>query len=115
LILLTFKPKNDIINAKKFSFLAKILTFGADEMYKMSNPQKTLFTMFDLSKIVIENSNNRWVILSKIIPWEKLEERYARNFKPKGGRRGPVRKMRIYNAKEIFLTIPTFLTTLRYV
>ncbi len=55
-------------------------------MYKMSNPQKTLFTMFDLSKIVIENSNNRWVILSKIIPWEKLEERYARNFKPKGGR-----------------------------
>ncbi len=29
--------------------------------------------------------------------------------------RGPVRKMRIYNAKEIFLTIPTFLTTLRYV
>ena len=28
---------------------------------------------------------------------------------------GPVRKMRIYNAKEIFLTIPTFLTTLRYV
>ena len=55
-------------------------------MYKMSNPQKTLFTMFYLSKIVIENSNNRWVILSKIIPWEKLEERYARNFKPKGGR-----------------------------
>lgn len=55
-------------------------------MYKMSNPQKTLFTMFNLSKIDIENSNNRWVILSKIIPWEKLEEKYARNFKPKGGR-----------------------------
>ena len=32
-----------------------------------------------------------------------------------GKYRGPVRKMRIYNAKEIFLTIPTFLTTLRYV
>ena len=30
-------------------------------------------------------------------------------------KRGPVRKMRIYNAKEIFLTIPTFFTTLRYV
>ena len=30
-------------------------------------------------------------------------------------RRGSVRKMRIYNAKEFFLTIPTFLTTLRYV
>ena len=29
--------------------------------------------------------------------------------------RGSVRKMRIYNAKEFFLTIPTFLTTLRYV
>ncbi len=55
-------------------------------MYKMSNPQKTLFTMFDLSKINIENSNNRWVILSKIIPWGKLEEKYAKNFKPKGGR-----------------------------
>lgn len=55
-------------------------------MYKMSNPQKTLFTMFDLSKIDIENSNNRWVILCKIIPWIELEEKYARNFKPKGGR-----------------------------
>ena len=55
-------------------------------MYKMSNPQKTLFTMFDLSKIDIENSNNRWVILSMIVPWEKLEERYAKHFKKKGGR-----------------------------
>mgnify|MGYP004703337265 CR=1 FL=1 len=55
-------------------------------MYKMSNPQKTLFTMFDLSKIDIENSNNRWVVLSMIVPWKKLEERYAKHFKKKGGR-----------------------------
>lgn len=55
-------------------------------MYKMSNPQNTLFTMFDLSKINIENSDNRWVILSQIIPWKKLEEKYAENFKHKRGR-----------------------------
>lgn len=55
-------------------------------MYKMSNPQQTLFTMFDLSKINIENSNNRWVLLSEIIPWQSLEEKYAVKFKHKGGR-----------------------------
>lgn len=86
MILLTFRAKNGIIDAKKQSFLTKNLTFGADKMYKMSNAQKSLFTMFDLSKFDINNSNNRWVILSKIIPWEKLEKKYANNFKFKKGR-----------------------------
>ena len=32
------------------------------------------------SKVKID-SNNRWVKLSNIIPWQSIEERYAKNFK----------------------------------
>jgi hypothetical protein len=86
LISLTLKGEYGIIDVRKLVFSTKTLTFGDDLMYKMSNPQSTLFTMFDLSKINIENSNNRWVILSQIIPWQDLEEKYAENFEHKRGR-----------------------------
>ena len=29
-------------------------------------------------------SDNRWVILSKLIPWEEMEKRYAENFSKEG-------------------------------
>ena len=40
-------------------------------------------------------SNNRWVILSKIIPWDKFEEGYAANFKKKNRRGAPAFSLRI--------------------
>lgn len=40
-------------------------------------------------------------------PAERLQEELAKS------KRDSVRKMRIYNAKHIFKTIPQFLTTLR--
>lgn len=37
-------------------------------------------------------TDNRWVKLSKIIPWQTLEERYAKNFENHKGRKAkPVR------------------------
>lgn len=48
-------------------------------MYKKSEQQVT-FEEFRLSYGGDLNSQNRWVQLSRIIPWHKIEERYASNF-----------------------------------
>ena len=41
-----------------------------------------------------------------------LRAAYSLTHEPENSFRGSVRKMRIYNVKQIFLTIPLFLTTL---
>jgi len=51
-------------------------------MYKRNSPQITLFerpeNFMMLSGL---NPNNRWVIMSKLIPWDKVEEKCAKHFK----------------------------------
>lgn len=51
-------------------------------MYKRKSPQITLFerpeNFMMLSGL---NPNNRWVRMSKLIPWDKVEEKYAKHFK----------------------------------
>ena len=51
-------------------------------MYKRKSPQITMFEKpeaFLMSPGL--NPNNRWVRMSKMIPWDLVEEKYAKNFK----------------------------------
>jgi hypothetical protein len=52
------------------------------KMYRRKMPeQQTLDIPFDVKLA----TSNRWVILASIIPWGKIEEEYAKNFKAKDG------------------------------
>ena len=51
-------------------------------MYKRKSPQMTMFEKpeaFFMSPGL--NPNNRWIRMSKLIPWDLVEEKYAKNFK----------------------------------
>lgn len=65
----------------------------APNMYSKNANQLTLIEDFFQPFNGYLNKNNRWVILSKLIPWNEFEETYAENFKPtrKGEKAFPVR------------------------
>lgn len=45
-------------------------------MYKIENQLKFEDFIFPYGKL---NENNRWIKLSKIIPWDEIEIKYAKN------------------------------------
>ena len=49
-------------------------------MYCKDNPHQLQFEDFYLPFGGKLRSDNRWVILSKLIPWQEIEQEYARNF-----------------------------------
>ena len=58
-------------------------------MYKIENQLKFEDFIFPYGKL---NENNRWVKLSKIIPWDDVESKYAKKFRKKGN---PAKNVRI--------------------
>lgn len=62
-------------------------------MYRMPNKyQLKLIEDFRLPFGGKLNKNNRWIVLSEIIPWDKIEEKYIENFNDKGA---PAKNIRI--------------------
>ena len=62
---------------------AKILARGRGTIYKRKYSQPE-FEDFHLPFGGKLRSDNRWVRLSKLIPWEEIEKRYAKNFADSG-------------------------------
>jgi hypothetical protein len=58
-------------------------------MYKIVNELKFEDLIFPYGKL---NENNRWIKLSKIIPWYEIGIKYAKKLKKKGN---PVKNIRI--------------------
>ena len=58
-------------------------------MYKIENQLKFEDFIFPYGKL---NENNRWIKLSKIIPWDEIEIKYAKKFRKKGN---PAKSVRI--------------------
>lgn len=58
-------------------------------MYKIESQLKFEDFVFPYGKL---NENNRWVKLSKIIPWDDVESKYAKKFRKKGN---PAKNVRI--------------------
>ena len=54
-------------------------------MYKKTNHSQTTLPNFYLPFGGKLRSDNRWVILADLIPWDAIEEMYAENFKSKNG------------------------------
>jgi transposase, IS5 family len=51
-------------------------------MYKRKSPQITMFeTPENFMMLSALDPNNRWVKMSKLIPWDLIEEKYAKSFK----------------------------------
>lgn len=50
-------------------------------MYRKRETEQLLLSDFFLPFSGKLNSENRWVKLSQIIPWDKIEDKYAKNFK----------------------------------
>lgn len=50
-------------------------------MYRRSGNEQLLLSDFFLPFGGKLNSENRWVKLTQIIPWDKIEDKYAKNFK----------------------------------
>jgi len=51
-------------------------------MYKKKSPQITMFETPETFMLTAEmDPNNRWVRMSKLIPWDMVENRYAKEFK----------------------------------
>ncbi len=51
-------------------------------MYKKKSPQTSMFeTPGNFMMLSGLDPNNRWVRMSKLIPWDLVEEKYAKNFK----------------------------------
>ena len=51
-------------------------------MYKRKSPQMTMFeTPENFMMLSGLDPNNRWVKMSKLIPWDLVEEKYAKSFK----------------------------------
>lgn len=57
-------------------------------MYKIENQLKFEDFIFPYGKL---NENNRWIKLSKIIPWDEIEIKYAKKFRKKGNTAKSVR------------------------
>jgi len=60
----------------------KPLQMEATKMYIKKSNQLSLIGKFFLPFGGKLNANNRWIILSEMIPWDKFEDDYAKNFKP---------------------------------
>ena len=54
-------------------------------MLRRSNPNQIYLEDFKLQFGGKLRADNRWVILSKHMPWDKIDEIYARNFSPDSG------------------------------
>ena len=51
-------------------------------MYKRKSPQTTMFeTPENFMMLTGLDPNNRWVRISKLVPWSLIEDKYAKNFK----------------------------------
>jgi len=53
-------------------------------MYRKKNKEQLEFESFYLPFGGKLRSDNRWIILSKLIPWDEIEEHYSRNFSDLG-------------------------------
>lgn len=65
--------------------LGKKLALGVS-MYQSQYDNQLSFEEFELQFGGRLRSDNRWVRLAKLVPWEKLEKKYARQFSKKSGR-----------------------------
>jgi hypothetical protein len=54
-------------------------------MYPKKESKKTTVENFKIPSEWKPKEENRWVIMSKIIPWEKFEEEYAKQFSENKG------------------------------
>ena len=54
-------------------------------MYPKKESKKSTVENFKISSEWKPKEENRWVIMSKIIPWEEFEEEYAKNFSENKG------------------------------
>lgn len=51
-------------------------------MYKRKSPQITMFETPETFMLLSElDSSNRWVKMAKLIPWDMVKEKYAKQFK----------------------------------
>jgi hypothetical protein len=63
----------------------KILALERERMYRL--PEKVPeFEKFDMVFGGKLNRKNRWVLLADLIPWDKVEEKYAQLFVTNNGR-----------------------------
>jgi hypothetical protein len=58
----------------------KTLAPKSIKMYRKEKQQETTAEKFDLSKESKLASDNRWVIMEKMIPWSEFEAEYAAMF-----------------------------------
>jgi hypothetical protein len=54
-------------------------------MYPKKESKKSTVENFKIPSEWKPKEENRWVIMSKIIPWEKFEEEYAKQFSENKG------------------------------
>ena len=62
-------------------------------MYKKETSEPVTHSSFELSSLNKLDENNRWVIMSELIPWGEFEEEYAANFDKEMG--APAKSFRI--------------------
>ena len=62
-------------------------------MYPKKESKKSTVENFKIPSEWKPKEENRWVIMSKIIPWEEFEEEYAKNFSENKG--APAKPFRI--------------------
>lgn len=62
-------------------------------MYRYTEEKHSLSEDFEFSNDIKLNSNNRWVILEKLIPWQEFEGEYAAIFDEKKG--APAKSFRL--------------------
>jgi hypothetical protein len=53
-------------------------------MYRQAEVKSTTSEKFTVPFEEKLATDNRWVIMSKLIPWEEFEEEYAKNFSAEG-------------------------------
>jgi transposase, IS5 family len=53
-------------------------------MYRQAEIKNTTSEKFTVPFEEKLATDNRWVIMSKLIPWEEFEEEYAKNFSAEG-------------------------------
>ena len=54
---------------------------GGLNLYRKQDSDQLSFEDFNLPFGGKLSSNNRWILLSKVIPWDQIEEKYSDNFK----------------------------------
>jgi hypothetical protein len=76
--MLTFRRIYGIINVIESGKKAKkVCILEWKQMYKDESQLKFEDFVFPYGKL---NCNNEWVQLSRLIPWDKIEKRYAKKF-----------------------------------